>query len=126
MMSLENIFNRLWMDYTSQNPSVQNVHDLFVNNGEKVFNDHIAFRTFDDKRVDIDVISKLFLKNGYVERGFYTFKEKHLIAKHFEHNTDKTAPRVFISQLVTNDFSEYLQNTIKELIDNTSNEKLKS
>jgi hypothetical protein len=50
-MNLERIFERLWNDYTSQNPSARSIHDLFSGRGESVQNDHIAFRTSLD-RVD--------------------------------------------------------------------------
>ena len=51
---------------------------------------------------------------------YYVFETKKLYAKHYEHKTDKNAPRVFISQLKTKEFSNQLQNCIKELIDNLS------
>jgi hypothetical protein len=125
-MSLETIFSKLWEDYTSQNPSAQKVYDLFVNEGENVLNDHIAFRTFDDPRVNIDVLARVFIENGYEPKGEYEFEEKHLFAKHFEHRTDKSAPKVFISQLKTKDFSEFLQQTVQNVIDQISEKDLHS
>ena len=115
-MNHNSIFSRLWNDYTLQNPSAGKIHDLFTGEGELVKNDHIAFRTFNDPRIDISVLSKIFLENGYEERGQYIFKDKHLFAKHFEHKSDTEAPRVFISQLILEDFSQFLQNTIKNAI----------
>jgi hypothetical protein len=103
------IFDRLWTDYTGQNPVTKKIYDLFVAEGETVYNDHIAFRTFNDPRINIDVLSKVFLKNGYEERGTYKFEEKKLLAKHYEHKTDIHAPRVFISELLTEQFSDFLQ-----------------
>ncbi len=126
MTKLNDIFNRLWADYTTQNPSAKQVYDLFTNAGEKVLNDHIAFRTFDHPKVNIDVLAKPFLNNGYQEKGSYEFEAKHLFAKHFEHKTDKNAPRVFISQLKTKDFSDFLQNKVKEIVINTSDQVLQS
>jgi len=125
-MNLEKVFEKLWFDYTNQNSSAQKIFDIFKNEGEEVLNDHIAFRTYDDSRIDISVLSKVFIERGYVEKGQYEFKEKHLFAKHFEHESDKNAPRVFISQLKTKDFSEYLQETVKKTIDNIDIEKLNS
>lgn len=114
MTNLESIFEKLWNDYVSQNPSVQKIHDLFVQQGETVYNDHIAFRTFDDTRIGIDVLAKPFLSEGYVYKGDYHFEEKHLYAKHFER---EGSPRVFISELKTADFSPFLQQKVKELVD---------
>jgi hypothetical protein len=119
-MKLENIFNKLWETYAAQNPAVQQVHDLFVKEGERVVNDHIAFRTFDDIRINIDVLARPFLANGYKEKGKYHFEEKKLFAKHFEHKSDPEAPRVFISELLTSNFSPYLQETINHTIDQMS------
>lgn len=115
-MNLDNLLARLWQDYTRQNPSVKKIHDLFNNEGEKVLNDHIAFRTYKDKRTGIDVLARPFIQNGYEPKGEYHFEEKRLYARHFEHKTDETAPRVFISELLTENFSEFLQNTVKEWI----------
>ena len=113
-MNLQTIFDKLWNDYSQQNPSAKKIYDLFESRGERVINDHIAFRTFNDPRVDIDVLAKPFVNNGYIEKGTYQFEKKHLDAKHFELPGDDKAPRVFISQLRIEDFSEYLQKNIKE------------
>ena len=125
-MNYQDIFNRLWADYIAQNPHAKKVYDLFVSEGEEVLNDHIAFRTFNDSRINVDILAKVFIKNGYVEKGTYTFETKHLFAKHYEHKTDKTAPRVFISQLLLEDFSTDLQDGIKKSIDLIPAEKLLS
>jgi len=119
-MKLENIFEKLWDAYTSQNPAVQQVYDLFVKEGERVVNDHIAFRTFDDPRINIDILAKPFLANGYVEKGTYHFEEKKLFARHYEHKSDPEAPRVFISELLTKNFSPFLQETILRAVDQMS------
>ena len=44
-MNLDYILNRLWTDYTAQNPSAAKIHTLFTEEGESVANDHIAFST---------------------------------------------------------------------------------
>ncbi|MEE4198366.1 MAG: DUF1338 domain-containing protein [Bacteroidales bacterium] len=126
MIKLDEIFNKLWMDYTSQNPSAQKVVDLFSHAGEKVLNDHIAFRTFDHPKVNIGILARPFLENGYEEKGAYTFEAKHLFAKHFEHKTDKDAPRVFISQLKTRDFSSFLQKSVTDLVEKAPEEVLQA
>ena len=116
-MTTAKIFEKLWSEYTDRTPSAQKINNLFTEKGNKVFNDHVAFRTFDDERVNIEVLATPFLEAGYEEKGDYVFEAKKLYAKHFEHKTDKDAPRVFISQLKTKEFSEELQGTVKRLID---------
>ncbi|WGH75468.1 DUF1338 domain-containing protein [Tenacibaculum tangerinum] len=123
-MTTTQIFDKLWNEYTERTPSAQKIKDLFTNKGNTVYNDHVAFRTYDDARVNIDVLATPFIEAGYEECGEYTFEAKKLYAKHFEHTTDKNAPRVFISQLKTNEFSDELQATVKRLIDGLSEEDL--
>ena len=116
-MTTTEIFDSLWSEYSERTPSAQKINELFINKGNKIFNDHVAFRTFDDPRVNIEVLAKPFLAAGYVECGDYTFEAKKLYAKHYEHATDKNVPRVFISQLKVAEFSSELQTEVKKMID---------
>lgn len=119
-MPLE-VFDILWKDYSLQNPSAQAIHDLFTKENEQVINDHIAFRTFDDDRMNIKVLSKKFIRAGYVQKGEYKFEDKHLNAIHLEHPTIENAPRVFISELILFEFSEEFQKTVKRRINSVGN-----
>ena len=125
-MTTTEIFDSLWKEYTERTPSAQKINELLINKGNKIFNDHVAFRTFDDPRVNIDVLAKPFLAAGYVESGDYTFEAKKLYAKHYEHATDKNVPRVFISQLKVKEFSADLQQAVKEMIDAIPEKELNS
>jgi len=51
MEKAQKLFDPIWEDYLKQNPEVKKVYDLFSGLGEDVENDHIAFRTFNDKRI---------------------------------------------------------------------------
>lgn len=115
-MTHTELFEKLWSFYTQLNPSVLKIHNSFTNLGEKVLNDHIALRTFNDKRVNIKVLEKPFLELGYKEMGLYHFEEKKLNAKHYELPDNPNAPRVFISELITEKFSEGLQTIISNLL----------
>jgi plasmid maintenance system killer protein len=86
----------------------------------------VAFRTFDDPRVNIDVLARPFIAAGYKESGDYTFEAKKLYAKHYEHTTDKSLPRVFISQLKIDEFSADLQKEVHKMISAISAEDLNS
>jgi hypothetical protein len=116
-MNLNFILNRLWTDYTTQNPSVAKIFNLFTEEGETIVNDHIAFRTLDYPALNIDVLARQFIKNGYVSKGEYEFKDKHLFARHYELPGDKNAPRVFISQLKLPECSEDIQKIFYKLIE---------
>ncbi|MBN2616400.1 MAG: DUF1338 domain-containing protein [Bacteroidales bacterium] len=115
-MDTQDIINRLWQDYMEQNPEARRAHDVLLAEGETIVNDHIAFRTFDHPLINVDVLAKPFLENGYRESGHYVFEEKKLFAKHYEYPDDPQAPRIFISQLETGKFSTYLQETAKNLV----------
>lgn len=116
-MTTEHLFDKLWSEYTERTPSAQKVKDLFLAQGNStIANDHVAFRTFDDPRVNIDVLATTFLNNGYEYVADYHFDKKKLYAKHFAHKTDKNAPLVFISQLLTSELSVELQSIVKNTL----------
>ena len=125
-MNTNQIFNRLWKDYSDQNPSAEKIHKLITSKGNEIINDHVAFRTFDDPRVSVDVLANVFIKAGYEQAGEYVFPAKKLRAKHYEIPGDNKSPRVFISQLNVDDFSEFLQSTVKTSVNRISEEMLKS
>ena len=125
-MKAADIFERLWIQYSCDNPSVGQIYDLFQKSGERVINDHVAFRTFDDPRVSIDVIAKPFIEAGYVPKGDYDFKVKKLRARHYELPDAPEFPRVFISELMLNEFSEDLQKTVADHLDKIPETLLKS
>jgi hypothetical protein len=125
-MDLDTIFNRLWVDYTERNPSVQKIVDLFDREGETIKNDHIAFRTLDYPAINIDVIARPFVQKGYAAKGEYLFKDKHLFARHFDIPDNPGAPRVFISQLILSEFSEKLQRLFRDNLESQLPEKFDS
>ena len=122
-MELNTLFVKLWEQYASQIKAAKAIHQLFVDQGEVVVNDHVAFRTFDDTRVSVDVLAKPFIDLGYHEAGDYEFSVKKLFAKHYEHE-DSRQPKVFISQLKTREFSPQLQGFVTELVDQIPTELL--
>ena len=117
IMKAEDIFEKLWIQYSCENISAGKIYDLFQMFGERVINDHVAFRTFNDKRINVDVLSKPFIEAGYVEKGEYIFEKKKLKAKHFEIPGNPEAPRVFISELLLEQFSDELQDIIRAKLD---------
>jgi hypothetical protein len=116
-MKTEMIFQRFWDSYSSENPNAKRIYDLFTAHGERVVHDHIALRTFDDKRMNIDKIARLFTDNGYKAAGEYEFKAKRLYGRHYEHESDLMAPKVFISELQLDKFSDYLRKTVRGSLD---------
>lgn len=115
-MNHTELLDILWVDYSQKNPYIKKVYDLLIEQGEKVVNDHIAFRTFNLPEINISVLSIPLINAGYEEKGSYIFEEKKLIAKHYKHKSDQNAPLIFISELMVQRFSSYLQNTVKRLV----------
>lgn len=113
-MDLQAIFSRLFKDYKILNPSVDKIHSLLKNKDEEIVNDHIAFRTYNLPKINIGALAKAFEVRGYKERGNYRFNEKKLTAKHYENDKNPFAPKIFISQLETDDLSIEIQKIIND------------
>jgi len=125
-MKYHELFNRLWQLYSIQNPSANKVFQLFTKEGEIIENDHIAFRTFNDSRLNIEILAKKFESVGYKVKDKYHFEEKKLRAIHYENEIIPNAPKVFISELILEKCSNFLQNTINDLINYIPAEKFET
>jgi len=109
------LFDNIWQQYIAVTPSAKNIHQL-LGNGEDVINDHVAYRTFDIEKINLDKLAAHLLSIGYTEGGQYDFEAKKLTAKHFEHS-DTTMPKVFISELRVKEFPQEIQQIIHKLVD---------
>lgn len=113
----DTLFQNLWDNYREVTPSAEEIHRLLGGTqGSEIINDHIALRTFNLEKVNLDKLASHFLKLGYKEGQEYHFEAKKLYAKHYEHE-DPTAPKVFISELLVEKFSPELQTVVKDLVD---------
>lgn len=112
--NLDTLFNNLWDNYIQVTPSANKVHKL-LGEGNTLINDHVAFRTFNIEKVNLEKLAAHFLALGYEEKGQYDFEQKKLKAKHYEH-PDTTKPKVFISELLVEEFSESVQRIIHNMI----------
>ena len=116
MEKINKIFDRFWVDYTEQNPLALKISELFKAEGENVVHDHIALRTFNTPEVNLAKVAEIFINVGYEFKGDYVFEQKKLLGKHLEHKTEKTAPKVFISELETEKFSPFLQSVVADIV----------
>jgi len=114
------LFNNIWQNYIEVTPSAKKIHQL-LGSGNDVINDHVAYRTFNLEKVCIDRISQHLLRLGYKECGEYHFEAKKLYAKHFEHE-DQLLPKVFISELLVEEFSTKAQEIIHQLVESLDDE----
>jgi len=115
-MELQSLLAEMWIDYCSLNPSAHQIYKLLSASENKILNDHIALRTFKHPRLGIKQMAAVFESLGYTEKKEYFFKEKRLYAKHYEH-FDVTQPKIFISELLVEEFSGPVQKAIFEIIE---------
>ncbi len=113
--NLNQFFDAMWKDYCNLNPQALAVFKALSEAGEKVVNDHIAFRTFSHPKISIPVLSRHFTKYGYKPIGDYQFREKKLKARHFEH-ADPLMPKVFISELDLSQMSPQVSEIVDRLV----------
>lgn len=115
-MSIEvkSLFNNIWQNYLDVTPSAHKIHQL-LGSGNDVINDHVAYRTFNIEKVGIEKLAQHLINLGYKECGEYHFEAKKLYAKHFEH-ADSNLPKVFISELLVEEFSPQVQEIIHRVV----------
>jgi len=120
----ENLLDLLWRDYSQLNPQAGAIHKLLESRGDRVVNDHIAPRTYDDPRVGVEVLARPFTRLGYRAGDDYTFTAKKLSARHYEHSNGNL-PKVFISELQLGSFSDRLGSIVCGLIDQVTDDDLR-
>lgn len=116
--NVNELFAALWDNYLEVTPSAMKIHGLLADSeqDEAIVNDHVAFRTFNVAKMNLEKLAAHFLALGYEEKGDYDFKAKKLSAKHFEH-PDTKQPKVFISELRVEELSEQAQGIIHKLVE---------
>ncbi len=124
MKSLNELLERLWQDYSAMNKQAEGIYRLLSQRGEKIENDHVAFRTFGVPKISINVLAKAFIQFGYQPKEDYEFRDKKLRAKHYEHK-EKKYPKIFISELKVEEFSKELQKIVQDLIDQVPEKRTK-
>ncbi|RBW48456.1 DUF1338 domain-containing protein [Marinobacter sp. F3R11] len=118
------LFEKLWQNYREVTPSAAQIHQILgAEENQAIVNDHIALRTFNLAPVGLNALAQHFLALGYREGGEYHFKNKKLYARHYEHS-DPEAPKVFISELLTEQCSPELQARVNELVAGVTQEQV--
>jgi len=109
-----NLFEHIWQNYLSVTPSADKVQQL-LGAGQTLINDHVAYRTFNLAKVNLDKLAAHLTTLGYQACDEYHFEAKKLYAKHFEH-PDTNLPKVFISELLVEQLSPAAQQIIQQLV----------
>ncbi|MCP5079167.1 MAG: DUF1338 family protein [Psychromonas sp.] len=114
MISLEQFFNQLWLQYTQICPQATTIHHLFETTAEPIVNDHVTFRTFGNSELSIDILQEQILALGYTEFDRYHFNNKKLNARSYVHKNSPT--KIFTSELLWRQLSDNCQAVIKSLL----------
>ncbi|MEO5929886.1 MAG: DUF1338 domain-containing protein, partial [Candidatus Kapaibacterium sp.] len=112
--TLQGVFDFFWADYSVITPDAPKIHALLNERGETIVNDHIAFRTFDIDPIGVEALGSAFTAFGYSVSGEYHFEKKKLRALSYAH-PDPMLPHIFISELLTGEFSAELQEIVRGL-----------
>ena len=121
-MKIEDFLIKMWKDYSELNPHIIKVLQLIKNKEpNKIINDHIALRTFNHKKINRHILSKYFVENGYKPIQDLFFTKKKLKATYYIHS-DPSLPRIFISELLLESFSDSLQQIINKKIEEIDTE----
>jgi hypothetical protein len=120
-MTLEEFLSQAWTRYVDLTPDALVIHKLLEERGEKILNDHIAFRTFNLKGIGRLDLGRIFENWGYKRaKEDLDFPEKKLKANYFLHS-DPKFPKIFISELLLERFSPELQTWVKEIVSHSLN-----
>jgi hypothetical protein len=112
-MDRNEFFETLWQDFSHIAPQAAAIAARLASEGERVENDHVAFRTFDGPEVGLEILEPLVLSLGYERLDTYHFDEKHLRAHAY---VRPNAPRIFVSELLRNELSDWSRQTLARLI----------
>ncbi len=123
-MTVEAFFEQIWQQYVQLNPEALKINQLLQASGDTVFNDHVAYRTLNHPKLGIQSLAKMFTPYGYEPKGDYHFEAKKLYAIHLENSLNPKLPKVFISELLTEQLSQELQSTMNTIVDQIPDEKL--
>ncbi|MBB5018512.1 hypothetical protein HNQ59_001801 [Chitinivorax tropicus] len=113
-MNLNTFYQLLWQDYVRMAPQAEQIHALFKADNPEVYNDHVAFRTFNRAPINLARLEQHFFKLGYRRLEPYIFEEKKLSAWGYVHD-DPKQPRIFLSELLVEQLSPTAQGIIDKM-----------
>ena len=120
----QQLFDALWRRYTEVAPQTLRIERLLTERGERVVNDHVAFRTFNDCAFDLSAFSSTLGTIGYSAFDEYRFPEKRLDALAFRHS-DERLPKIFVSELRRAELSPWAQALLNRIIGEVQFESLR-
>jgi hypothetical protein len=115
-MTPDDVLATLWDDYVGMTPQASRIHALFAARGETIRNDHVAFRTYALEDIGLDAVARPFRALGWEPRDAYSFPDKHLRARYFQHPRPEL-PKIFVSELVVEELPAAAQGLVRALHD---------
>ncbi|MEZ4367648.1 MAG: DUF1338 domain-containing protein [Kofleriaceae bacterium] len=97
-MTTADLLAALWRDYTATTPQAARIHALLEARGERIVNDHVALRTYDEPAIGLAALGRIFEAHGWRAVDDYRFPDKHLRARYWRH-PDAGLPKIFVSEL---------------------------
>lgn len=107
-MDIDTFFNELWQDYVAITPQAERIQAEFIERGEVVANDHVAFRTLGLEPIRLASLEPHLLSLGYKPFEPYEFAAKKLRAYGYL-PPKRGLPRVFLSELMVEQLSSEAQ-----------------
>ncbi|MEO0530673.1 MAG: DUF1338 domain-containing protein [Planctomycetota bacterium] len=115
-MNVNEFFDHLWADYVAMTPQAKRIKAAFEDAGERVVNDHVAFRTLALEPIGLKALEPHLLAVGYKPYEPYDFKAKKLSAFGYL-PPEPELPRVFLSELRVDELSDESAAILKRLAD---------
>jgi hypothetical protein len=112
-MDRTKFFEALWTDFALIAPQAAAILKRLEARGERVQNDHVAFRTYNLGPISLERLEPLVLGLGYSLLDEYRFEDKHLRARAY---VCPGSPRVFLSELLCEELSGWTQAIISQLL----------
>ena len=96
--TIQTFFEASWQQYCGIAPDAALIEAALVARGDRIVNDHVAYRTFDLPGVSRLELGRYFEQEGYERQEDLEFPEKKLRATSWLHR-NPLLPKVFISEL---------------------------
>ncbi|MEN1679276.1 MAG: DUF1338 domain-containing protein [Planctomycetota bacterium] len=122
-MNVTDYMAALWADYTSVTPQADAIQKAFAERGETIVNDHVAFRTLGASTIGLKQLEPHLLALGYTPFEPYEFPAKKLQAFGYL-PPEEGQPRIFLSELKVEEFSEPAQKILNGIAESVPSEKV--
>ncbi|MGL4513235.1 MAG: DUF1338 domain-containing protein [Lacipirellulaceae bacterium] len=124
-MTLDQFFDHLWADYAAMTPQAPKIKAAFEAQGERIVNDHVAFRTLALEPIGLKALEPHLLAIGYTPYEPYKFEDKKLDAWGYL-PPKEDQPRVFVSELRIDELSPRAAAIMRGLAAQVDANKVKS